>query len=528
MATVMPTKQLVVDLGLNEPGHFGGIRRSASGSHWLGAEGSPQHGALAIVAQLVAGSTDNDPALNACEEFKQAFMSASEFSATGDNLETAFEAVNTAVHRRSQGRTHISCTAIAVQGEHWYLGHAGNNRAYSFRDSRLHQISDDHIEPRLNDAPKVVRALGIAAEIHNQTHSGTVSHGDILLILSQEIHDKLNGPAIVSVLMGGGSATAMANALVQKAGKVPGADDAAVAVIKISTSTNNGGTQAKKGAARPPVGQVPELDRLIDGFSIRRGMRRGRLSNYLYAVDTIGDLPLILKFPSPGATNRPELVEAYLRDEWLTHNTQSPFLPRPVPINPGRRHVLYSVFEAIEGENIAKRTKRKGVLPVKEVVYIAKHLMAFLQSIHDQHIIHRDIRPENLVIDRHTKRIMVLGFDSHRIQRILGLGQQAALQVLNPVFLAPEVWTTREADPRIDLYSAGVTLYYLLTHKLPYGRIASTDALFGAKYTPAHQYNREVPKALSKVLARACAAKPKDRYSEAQEFLAAFTAAAGK
>jgi len=223
-------------------------------------------------------------------------------------------------------------------------------------------------------------------------------------------------------------------------------------------------------------------------------------------------------FPIP-----PELTECFVQDEWLSRQISHPVLAKAVSVTRGRRSGLYSALEPVSGENLAQRVKRKGRLAPGEVRLIAGQLLGFLEHIHQQHIIHRDIRPENIVLNKRNKTIHLLGFDSHRIQYWLKQSPETATKVLSARYLAPESFREHGNNARTDIFSAGVTFYYLLTGKFPYGSVKSTDDMMPAKFRPVHKYNEDLPQEIADAIDMACAFAPEQRFIGATEFMDAIS-----
>jgi serine/threonine protein phosphatase PrpC len=509
--------RLVIDVGIS---HRPGTRNewgSAALMERLAPEDTPFYGALLAVSEL-AGSSDDEPEKAVLASFKQQYLQVPEYWSAEESIRAGFEKANKTVRADVYNRHVVTLSAVAIQGTHMFIGHAGNNRVWLYRDGRLQQLTSDHSQPRLNQDSVLTRACGIENEIDMDFRCVDLRKGDTVILANHGTHKLLDGSAIISSLVGQHSAGRMAEAIASLAIQKGAASRVSIAVARIDQLPD---VNTDVGMVRqyPNASTLPADGQIVDGFRISRRRRKGRLAHYYVAEDQLDDSTVLLKFADPAFMSGNELLDCFVRDEWLSRQIEHPVIIRPATIARGRRSVLYSVLQPVEGENLHARVARKGKLSLGEVKLIARQMLDFLEYIHQQHIVHRDIRPENFILDKKNKTVHLFSFDSHRIRYWLGQGQEKALQVLSPLFLAPESFTKSGTDARADIYGAGVTLYYLLSGKLPYGKVKSLADLSSRPYRPLTKYTETVPESMSDAIARACSKIPDLRFTGAIEFL---------
>lgn len=180
----------------------------------------------------------------------------------------------------------------------------------------------------------------------------------------------------------------------------------------------------------------------------------------------------------------------------------------------------YIVMEYVEGETLKDHIRREGRYPPGEAVRIALELLAGVQVAHGVHIVHRDIKSQNILIDRAgTVKVTDFGIakadDSQMTEAgsILGTAQ----------YLAPEQAKGEPVDERTDLYSVGVVFYEMLTGSLPFrGDSAVTVALKHVNEQPAEpaELVPGLPYSLNQIVLKALAKDPDQRYRNAAEFTA--------
>ena len=241
-----------------------------------------------------------------------------------------------------------------------------------------------------------------------------------------------------------------------------------------------------------------------------------------------------IKILPPSWTKSPENVERFLREveaaARLVH-------PNVVTAYDAGRHegIHYLVMEFIDGEDLATWLRRHGPMSVEQAIDCCLQAATGLQYANTKGVIHRDIKPGNLLLSREgTVKILDLGLayliatpaadDSTDVERLTVSGQ-----VLGTCdYMAPEqAQNSEEADHRADIYSLGCTLYRLLTGQPPYrGRtlIQVVMAHCNAPIPSLCEARPEVPAALDAIFQKMVAKRPEDRYQSVAEVVAALTA----
>ncbi|MEG0565555.1 MAG: Stk1 family PASTA domain-containing Ser/Thr kinase [Hungatella sp.] len=179
----------------------------------------------------------------------------------------------------------------------------------------------------------------------------------------------------------------------------------------------------------------------------------------------------------------------------------------------------YIVMELIEGITLKSYISKKGHLETKEAVGIAIQVAQGIAAAHAQNIIHRDIKPQNIIISK-TGKVKVADF---------GIARAATAQTLTSAamgsvhYISPEQARGGYSDTRSDLYSLGITIYEMVTGKLPFeGDNTVTVALAHLEepMTRPSIYNREIPISLEHIILKCTEKKPEYRYNHAAEVIA--------
>jgi len=261
---------------------------------------------------------------------------------------------------------------------------------------------------------------------------------------------------------------------------------------------------------------------LAPTFDLDREVGRGGMGIVYRAVDRRLKRPVAVKVLPPDLAFRAEIRTRFLQEAETAAQLAHPNIV-PIYAVDERGGLVYFVMAFVDGETLAQRLKGAGgPLPPAEARRILREVASALAYAHSRGVIHRDIKPDNILLATDRERVMVTDFG---IARAVTAGTDSRLTATGvaigtPAYMSPEQCAgDREIDGRSDLYSLGVVGYQMLTGVLPFAG-GNTAALLVKQLSeapvPIQTRAPAVPAALAAVVMRLLAKAPADRFPDAQ------------
>ncbi|MGN6391578.1 MAG: protein kinase domain-containing protein [Gemmatimonadales bacterium] len=269
-------------------------------------------------------------------------------------------------------------------------------------------------------------------------------------------------------------------------------------------------------------------DALRDRYVLGRELGRGGMATVYAAQDVRHGRQVAVKVlhQNLAATLGPERFE---REIQLAAQLQHPHI-LAVHDSGAAAGFLYYVMPFVDGPSLRERLIREGELPVAEAVRLLAEIVDALAYAHAHGIVHRDIKPDNILLSGRHALVADLGVaKALSAAGVTGAGDEGALTSTGmalgtPRYMAPEqVAADPHLDHRVDIYAVGVMAYEMLSGTRPFPG-TTPQAVFVAQATmtptPLEQLRPGIPPLLSQIVARCLAARPADRWQSADELLA--------
>ncbi|HUA54589.1 MAG TPA: serine/threonine-protein kinase, partial [Candidatus Sulfotelmatobacter sp.] len=240
-----------------------------------------------------------------------------------------------------------------------------------------------------------------------------------------------------------------------------------------------------------------------------------RYSRLFGADDEIEGGQVVLKFPKPQVAAVATYHAAFVREAWVGVRVNSPGIGRVIALPPGRQSCLYTVMPLYQGELLETRMARPPALSLEEGRTIAIKLAQGAAALHRAGIIHRDIKPDNVILERTgSLKLIDLG-----VVRVPGLEDFPSADIPGtPAFMAPEMLAGEPGSVATDIYALGVTLFRAFTGEFPYGNADATSPPRRDRPKEFCALRPDLPAWLQAALERAIAIDPAARFGDMNEF----------
>jgi serine/threonine-protein kinase len=260
---------------------------------------------------------------------------------------------------------------------------------------------------------------------------------------------------------------------------------------------------------------------IVGRYIILDRIGSGSMGRVYRAHHVMMDRVVALKIIAPEIASNERVVARFQREMKLVGRLDHPNVVRAFDADQINK-ILYIVMEYVTGLSLGERLKKKGPIPPAEMIDYAAQAARGLAHAHEQGIVHRDIKPTNILLtdDRRIK-ILDLGLG------VLMEADSAAtfatadgIAVGTVDYMSPEQACGREVDGRSDLYGLGCSMYHLMSGKLPFPGTSPIERLgkrIGGRHTPITDYLPDIPASFVRVLDKLLAHKPHERFATAAE-----------
>ena len=407
-------------------------------------------------------------------------------------------------------------TALVLRGRIVHLLHVGDTRAYQLRGDRLVCLTTDHVRGRADGSRVLYRALGVEAEVRLDYATQPVALHDRFLLCSDGLWGSLTDESIADTLRERSAPGDAAKALVAAALDSGSTDNTTALVLDVvGLPTAQSAEIVSNTIMQLPLIPVPIGGQTVDGFVLKALISDGRYSRLFGAIDEVEGGEVALKFPKPEVAAKAIFHAAFVREAWVGSRVSSPWLGRIIELPPGRQTCLYTVMPLYTGELLERRLARPPQLELEEGRNIAIKLARAVGALHRAGIIHRDIKPDNVILEGDgSLKLIDLG-----VVRIPGMEDFPPENIPGTTaYMAPEMFSGEPGNEATDIYALGVTMFRAFTGEFPYGNPDGTSRPTRSRPRDFSNLRPDLPAWLQATLGRAIAINPAERFRDMMEF----------
>ncbi|MBV9642839.1 MAG: bifunctional protein-serine/threonine kinase/phosphatase [Verrucomicrobia bacterium] len=502
-----------------------------------------QRGAISVVADGLGGHENGDVASKMAVEIAiETFQRINPVNAPKQILKQIFDSANLAIYEAGMadprgGRMATTLSVCIFRDKELFIGHVGDSRVYLVRQENLRRLTDDHSYTAMQVKLRLIseheaKASRLRSMLTRTVGNEPIVHFDYkhLKLMSRDrivqCTDGLYCYISDSDLCEGVDRLNMDEIcpyLIALAERQKSDDNLSVQVVQIDRLVEPKHDQPISLLAKAGGGQTNSMSNevqagdLIDArFEIESVISRSGMASIYKAKDLQTGQTVAVKVPYMQLESDPAAFSRFQREaeigELLDHPNIIKFIKVP---NKSRQYI---VTEYLEGRSLSTVLNEVRPLPISDAVQIASYVCAALAHMHEHKVVHRDLKPQNIMIcNDGTLRIIDFGIaKSTEMRRLTFAGFTPAMGT--PDYMAPEQVKGKRGDERTDIYSLGAVLYEMTTGSVPFEGpnpfIVMNSRLTGDPVAP-RKLNPEISQALEEIILHAMEREPERRYQSA-------------
>jgi serine/threonine-protein kinase len=258
---------------------------------------------------------------------------------------------------------------------------------------------------------------------------------------------------------------------------------------------------------------------LLDHYRIESLVARSGMASIFRATDVDNGRTVAIKIPHPEMEADPQLFERFKREQEIGEKLDHPGVMKV--FKDARRSRIYMVMEWVEGQLLRNLMSAAGKLPPDRAARITASVCEALDYIHSHGVVHRDMKPENIMVDSEDRiKLIDFGIAANEGSRRLTFASLSNVMG-TPDYISPEQVRGKRGTARSDIYAMGVMLYEMLTGKVPFtgnnAFLIMNERLLNNP-VPPREIDASISPALQEIIYRALERDPKNRYGTAREF----------
>ena len=417
------------------------------------------------------------------------------------------------------------CTfsALVLKGRFAHVLHVGDSRVSRVAGDALEPLTADHRVVLSSTERYLGRALGAAQSVDVDYARHALAPGDVFVLSTDGVHEFVGAHELVALIRAnGGDLDAAAREIVRTALDNGSDDNLTVQLVRVEQLPDGDAADFAGQADALHPAPLLEPPAQLDGYRLLRLLHVNDRSHIYLAADA-ANVHVALKIPAQTLRQEASSLRRLMIEEWIARRVSSPHVLK-AHTSREPRSFLYVVTEYVDGQSLRQWMHDHPRPELEAVRGIVEQVVKGLRALHRKEMIHCDLRPENILIDR-DGTVKIIDFGS---VRVTGLAEAAVEPELEPVvgavqYSAPE-WLAGDAPTwRSDLFSLAVVVYEMLTGRLPYGahaaRVRSPAEQRALTYRSARTPTSGVPDWVDGALRKALHPDPTRRYDALSEFM---------
>lgn len=487
--------------------------------------------AVVIADGISSSAVSRIASESAVKSFLTDFYSTAESWSVRLSAQRVLAAANSWLHALNRrDRLHADmdkgyvCTfsALVLRGTSAHIFHVGDCRVFRLAGKRLEQLTNDHRVVLSSVQSYLGRALGMNPNVEIDYHAHPISAGDVFVLATDGVYEHITERKLAEIVAASSDLDIAARTLVETALSNGSPDNLTVQIVRIEETAEREPAEVlsqSSGLVLPPMLQARQD---FDGYRIVRQIHGGSRSHIYLATDSDSGDFVALKIPSTDLRDDEAYLKRLMMEEWIARRLDSAHVLK-APARSRRRSFLYVATEYVDGQTLAQWMIDRPRPHIETVREIAEQIVKGLRAFHRKEMVHRDLRPANIMIDT-TGTVKIIDFGATLVSGVEPAMRDGDQDVLGTEqYSAPECLLGAVGTARADQFSLGVIVYQMLTGRLPYGpdmaRARTRAQQRKLRYQSALKYNNDVPVWIDEALRRAVHPDPDKRYEALSELV---------
>ncbi len=431
-------------------------------------------------------------------------------------------------------------SAIIIKSSTAYIFHVGDTRISQYRDNELEALTKDHQQKQGPTHSVLTRALGAEHRLQVDVKQLAIQKDDVFVLSCDGVHDYIPDHQLKTQLAklpkeaSSAELEQHAQSLTELAITNGSKDNVSCLLVQIGATPNRALAEVERELFNKAIPPALSIGHKIDDYTICKVIHASTRSHLYLASHVNEKKPCVLKMPSQNLADDSGYLQGFIREAWLGEKLTNPHVMK---IKPGSENsqFLYHVCDYIEGQTLGQWMLDNPKPSLAQVREIIAQIITALRSFQRLDVVHRDLKPDNIMIDTYGK-VFLIDYGTALIasldENIDSFAETVPQGTLN--YIAPETLLTLHADHQSDLFSLGVIAYEMLCGELPYkpmklGEFNQYIYKNGGdknklkdyeqwQYRSIRHFRTDLPFWLDMVLSKATQADPTLRFQALSEF----------
>lgn len=488
---------------------------------------------LCLADGISSSNVSQDASRVSVESFIEDYYCTSEAWSVKNSGTKIISANNSWLYAKNkENRFHLEkdsgfvCTfsALILKSTTAHIFHVGDIRIYKLRNKKLTQLTNDHRTWVSKEKSYLSRAMGIDSVLNIDYETTALEKDDIFLLMSDGVYEFISDEILIERISSyEGDYNELAKDLVELAIKNKSDDNLTLQIVKIENLPKKESNEIQNEIYEKPTPQLLNEDDIFDGFKVLKILSSNSRSHVYLVEDVETKNKLVLKAPSYEFKDDVAYLERFLLEDWIAKRIKNKYVLKSYELNRVKNY-LYILNEYIEGETLTQWMRDNPNPKLQEVRPIIEQIANGLQAFHTLEMVHQDLRPHNILINKNNK-ITIIDFGATKVEGINEISTFAEQYDLQgtALYSAPEYFLGDTGSNKSDIFSLAVIIYQMLSGKFPYGTDVAKSTTKSAqnklKYIPITHQEITIPKWFDETLKKALNINPNNRYQYLSEFI---------